>query len=320
MIETVEASLDIGTNTILLLIGVIETDPNTSARKIKKVLFDDQTIVKLGQGVHKNRSFSQEAMERARNVFQKYSEVCRAHNVSSIYAVATSASRDAANGKEFYEDVYKRYGIRVHIIDGNQEAKWGFVGGLLPSQNAADTMLVDIGGGSTEFVTINKAQSINMGSVRATEMYLSPCADFASNARYTVEKLQNLESGISKALDKIDAGLHEVLHQKKWTGIAGTITTLAALKLKLSYFEVEKIHGSTITLDEVVRIFEMLSKATPHEREAMSVIGTGRADVITAGAAILKMAMQKFNKKEITVSTRGLRYGVLQFPKIPASE
>ena len=307
----IQAAIDIGTNTMLLLVA--EVDPST--HRITRTIDQRIEYPRLGEGVHANRRFSEAAMNRAFDVFQKYKSICTNHGVEKIFAIATSASRDSQNAKSFYEKIEKELGIHVDIILGEKEAKFSFLGGMLPGFNANNTALMDIGGGSTEFVTydpikgIPLGQSLDIGCVRATELYLQ-------GDPYTAKSLEELESQLRMMWEKLNPDLQTELRKKEWIGIAGTATTMAAIALDLKSFNSEMVDGYRIERCAIADIFESLAIQSEERRKANPVIGTGRSDVIVAGAAILLTAMEVFEKEEIIVSSRGLRHGVLTHPEL----
>lgn len=310
----IEAAIDIGTNTMLLLIAEVAPSPKPGAtRRLGKTLEDHIDFVRLGQGVHQNRAFVPEAMERALKCFQKYKKICDSQRVDKAYAVATSASRDSSNANEFYDRVFKETGIRVKVIEGKTEARLSFLGGLLPFQDPEKSAILDIGGGSTEFVVLKDSkvhgQSIDMGCVRATEMFLKGNPYDLS----TVEAMERHLKGIWKQLDP---ALQKELREKEWTGIAGTPTTLAGLSQNLEVFDAKKLDGYRMDRREVGDWFKRLASQTQEQRAANPLMGTGRADIIVAGASILFTALEFFDKPGITVSSRGLRHGVLLEPPV----
>lgn len=306
----IQAAIDIGTNTMLLLIAEVDE----KSHKILRVLEQKIEYPRLGEGVHANRNFSDAAQIRAYEVFKKYKEMCVSHNAKKIFAIATSASRDSNNAKEFYQKVEKEIGIHVDIVPGVVEAKLSFFGGILPQSNPKEIALMDIGGGSTEFVTLDSnsnpvGQSLDIGCVRATELYLR-------GDPYEKKSLFVLEDELKKMWKTLDNELQKNLKSKEWIGIAGTATTMAALGLNLSSFISEKVDGHRLSRCEVGDIFESLATQSESQRKAHALIGPGRSDVIVAGAAILLTAMEVFEKEEIVVSSRGLRHGVLTNPEL----
>ena len=301
------AAIDIGTNTILLLIAEVETD---GVPRVGRVVHDEQNIVRLGQGVAKSRVFTPEAMERARACLARCRETCMRHGVdpAAVRVVATSASRDAANSGEFYDKIHRDLGFIVRIIAGEEEACLSFAGGLLEGQDPLKTAVLDIGGGSTEFVTAQnssggplkvRGESIDMGSVRAKDLFL-PTTPYAKG------DLEHMEREL-----RLSPGLQKELRTKEWVGVAGTVTTLAAVALNLKTFDTVRLHGFQLDRRMVGDLYGALAALTPEQRAANPAIGEGRADVIVPGAAILLTAMEAFDRAAITVSVRGLRFGVV---------
>lgn len=316
-----QAAIDLGTNTCLLLIAETERAAGAGGRtqKILRTVSDELGYVRLGQGVHANRAFAPEAMERALKCLHDYRKICDAQGVKpeNILAVATSASRDAKNSAEFYARVQKETGIRFKIIPGEVEAKVTFLGGILEFQDPAKAAVLDIGGGSTEFVTRQPngelhGQSIDMGSVRATELFLK-------GDPYTRGSLEDLERALRQAWKDLEAGdlaLAKELRAKEWTAVAGTPTTMAAINLKLPKFTSERVDGYRLDRCEVADFYEAMAVQTQEQRKAIPLLGTGRADVMCAGAAILLTAMETFDKSEVIVSSRGIRHGTLLCPEL----
>ena len=164
------ASIDLGTNTCLLLIA----DWDESTHRVSRVIEDHSTIVRLGQGVDQNRQLHPDAIARTLECLGKYSKRVKALGLepSSVMAVATSQARDARNGAEFFARVESETGFRFRVISGEEEARASFEGGLLPGMEPARSAIIDIGGGSTELMSVKGGLSIDMGSVRYTERFL----------------------------------------------------------------------------------------------------------------------------------------------------
>lgn len=332
----IEASIDVGTNTMLLLIAEIEEYVESPAsveskeqgaqlkepvynnqlnRSIKRVLEDRVQYARLGQGIRQSKAFHPEAMARAEKIFKEYKSLCDECGVQKITCVGTSASRNATNASEFYQRIFEQTGIQAKIISGETEASISFLGGLLPNQDPLRTAIMDIGGGSTEFVTQKTVevsplgQSIEIGCVMATEGFLK-------GDPYEKEGLAKLENHLRETWKKLTPELQEELRIKEWTGVAGTATTLAALDLKLSSFISTKVDNYRLSRCEVGDWYESLAIMSQSQRERMSVIGPGRADIMVAGVLILLTAMEVFDKQDIVVSSRGLRQGVLLYPEL----
>src|SRR5690606_6099425 len=162
-----KASIDLGTNTCLLLVA----DYDSSRKEVARVLHDQSTMVRLGQGVDRSRRLHPEAIERTRACLRGYAAKIAAFGLkpSEAICVATATARDAENGREFFAEVERETGLRFRTISGADEAKYMFIGGLLPGMDPARSAVIDIGGGSTEFRSLRGGVSLQMGSVRFTE-------------------------------------------------------------------------------------------------------------------------------------------------------
>lgn len=303
-----KASIDLGTNTCLLLIAEVELQSGHQAAT--KLIEDHSTIVRLGKGVDQSRLLDSAAMERTLECLKKYSTRVKAQGLDpkDTVAVATATARDAKNGKEFFERVKTQTGFSFRTLTGDQEAQFTFLGGLLPGLEADKCVVIDIGGGSTELMSLKGGESLDMGSVRFTERYLksNPVQD---------SEFWECEAAIDQMLDPLLAGpIGQIVsgeNGKSLIAVAGTATTLAAWFLELPQFNAAKIDQVTLTRGDVHRMVEELKWRTHEERAALTGIEAGRADVLLAGALILWRVMEKMNFKECRISTRGLRYGVL---------
>lgn len=298
------AGIDIGTNTILLLVAEVE------GGKITRVVEDHVRVVRLGQAVDKNRAFHPEAMERARACFRDYAETLKKYPGIEIRAVATSGSRDARNSPGFFAEIEKAYGIPVRVISGEEEARMSFAGALSgESRPAARLAVIDIGGGSTEIVGQKEGSSdlfrfsFDMGCVRLNERFLPSDPPQAS-------EIQKLREFVRAELAKEKAIL-EGLRGKELVGVAGTATYLASSALGLAQFDVEKVHGAELTLDAVTALVARFSGMTAAERLGIGGMDKGRADVIVAGALILEETMRAAGFSRLTASVRGLRFGAV---------
>lgn len=302
------SSIDLGTNTCLLLIS--EWDPKT--RQVSRVIEDHATVVRLGQGVDQNRMLAPEAIERTLACLKKYSAVVRAAGLdpSLTVAVATSQARDAKNGTAFFERVREESGFVFRTITGDQEAEFTFLGGLLPGMNPQGSAVVDIGGGSTEFMSYSQkkghlhGQSLDIGCVRFTERYLrsNPVTD---------DQFWSCQAAIDQALEPMKAWRAQLASQTQLIAVAGTATTLAAWHLELKKFDASRVDQVELTRGDVHRMVEELKWRTTEERQALPGLEPGRADVLLAGALILWRSMEVLDFKTARVSSRGLRFGVL---------
>lgn len=306
-----KTSIDIGTNTILMLIA--EHESGTA-----KTILDIQRVPRLGKGVDSSRNITDESVQKAIDILNEYKKISTEHNSQSITATATSFIRDSNNKDEFIQKIKAATGIEIEILSGDDEAKWTFIGGLydkIDGDEAQKVTTIDIGGGSTEItnaliepaVIKNKqfssipltGKSMNIGSVRINEKFLSTHPPAFDN-------IMQAEQFINEHLKQIDFDISG----SELIGVAGTVTTLAAIKLKLDKFDAEKVDGQVITIEDIEHI---LSSLTPLSLEELYLMGdymTGRADIVIPGILILKCFMRTFGFEKVTVSTKGLRYGI----------
>lgn len=295
------AAIDIGTNTILLLIAEI------NANGISSVLHDEQVIARLGKGVDADRMINRDTFLRVEGFLRRYKETCNHFNVDTICAVGTSAVRDAKNRDEFIAFIKDNTGIEIEILSGEAEAQWTYRGGISEFIGRAERYsVIDIGGGSTEIITgdltgILSKVSIDLGSVRITERILKtspPEVSALINAHDVIishipkEHVKNIPSTFA-------------------IGVAGTLTTLAALHQQLPEYIPEKVSGYTLTAVDVGSIFGLLKDKSLQQIAAFPQISAGRADILLAGIMILIGYMEISGLKHITVSDRGLRYGII---------
>ncbi len=293
-------SIDLGTNTCLMLLA------DVGSGHIKKVLGDYSRIIRLGEGVDKSRSLQPKAIERTLVCLAEYKKIVSDAGIlpGDVVCVATSQARDAENGEEFFNRVKTEFGFRFKVISGKDEASMSFMGSLLPGMEPPLYAVMDIGGGSTEFVTVQEDRSIDLGSVRFTERYL--ISDPVTETEYL------------NCLGKIDNKLEELIEWRRsipgntrMLAVAGTATTLASWHLCLKEFDSAKIDQVELTTDHLCKMVEDLKQMTVAERREQVGIEPKRADVLLAGAMIMWRSMEKLNFPSCNISTRGLRYGVL---------
>ena len=312
------AALDLGTNTFLLLIAEVENG------EIRQVLHDEVRVIRLGQGVGESRLFHVEALERAEIAFQDYAAIIRKFQPSKVLACATSAARDVHNKQALF-DIAARAGIPLEIISGEREAELTFFGTLKPQSKSEEStpksaaspaisghtqIVIDVGGGSTEFILgdgrgIRVRKSYDVGAVRLTESLIT------QHPISQKEKIQMWEVINHKFLDirrvfEVDAS---EMHSRNVIAVAGTPTTLAALDLQQS-FNAEKIEGYVLTRVQIQNWIDRLSPMTIDQRSQLAGMEPKRADVIVAGAMILAAACDKLAATSVEVSTRGLRFGI----------
>lgn len=303
------AVIDIGTNTVLLLIARLKSKHQLG------VIHQESAVPRLGQGLSENHCLDAPAMERTLEVLKKYKEICKQHKVKKIIAVGTAACRIAANTKVFIDRVKKECGFKLEVISSDKEAEYTFHSAWEDFGNQSNKLLViDIGGGSTEVITGPLAPknpapttliSLPIGSVRLTEEYVrrDPISE---------EELQRLHLAIRNGVrDELDEFYPKDFNSSEYTMIAtaGTATTLAAIDKKIDSLS-PKIHGATLQKENLEKIIQELVNKNIKQRQAMSGMEPLRADVLLAGVLLLNELMRFFNQKQTLVSQHGLRFGV----------
>ncbi len=296
------AGIDIGTNTLRLLIAEFSADGRY------RTVVSGRHITRLGEGLSGTGRLRDEAMDRAIRVLKGFADKCDENNVNNIYAVATSAVREAANGVDFINEVKIRTGIDVNIISGDEEARLtmrGVCSGLDIAEK--DALLMDIGGGSTEFILTSKGEilfkvSTDIGVVRFTEQYIK--SDPPEE-----EEMEFLGGIIEDRLSKVGSG--KGYSGVEFIGTAGTVTTLAAIDQMMRVYDAEKINGYRIKRDGVQKILMMMSSMTNKDRKELPGVEEGREDIILAGAMVVYKVMERFGFDEMTVSDAGLREGLV---------
>lgn len=290
--KNIKGIIDIGTNSCRLFIAELE---NTSeGKKIKRELVKDVEIVKLGEGVNKTHNLNPNAIKRTLDCLKKYKEKASSYGVENIRAFATSAVRDAENREVFLQEVSK-LGIKIECISGKTEATLNFLGNSLVFKDKI--LVVDIGGGSTEFTlgkdkTIDFIQSINIGAVRATEK-------FFSDNDYSEEKIEKCRSWIRKNLEILKTIKDRDF---KLIGVAGTATTQISVRDKMEIYDSSKVHMATLTLDELKENLSLFLSKNFEERKKIVGLEEKRADVIIAGTLILLTILEELNQDKIIIS------------------
>ena len=290
--KNIKGIIDIGTNSCRLFIAELE---NTSeGKKIKRELVKDVEIVKLGEGVNKTHNLNPNAIKRTLDCLKKYKEKASSYGVENIRAFATSAVRDAENREVFLQEVLK-LGIKIECISGKTEATLNFLGNSLVFKDRI--LVVDIGGGSTEFTlgkdkSIDFIQSINIGAVRATEK-------FFSDNDYSEEKLEKCKAWIRKNLEILKTIKDR---EFKLIGVAGTATTQISVRDKMEIYDSSKVHMATLTLDELKENLSLFLSKNFEERKNIVGLEEKRADVIIAGTLILLTILEELNQDKIIIS------------------
>jgi len=287
------ASIDLGTNTCLLLV-----------QEGENVLHDESNVVRLGQGVDQSKKLHPDAIERTFECLKKYATLVRGFGIdpSQVVAVGTAQARDAQNAAEFFSKIKNEIGFQFKVLSGDEEARATFVGAALPGMNISKIVVMDIGGGSTEIVQDNSGKSLNIGAVRMTERFLN-------SDPVTDEEFWRCEKAIDEALEELKS---HITSSNTLVAVAGTAVTLAMLQLSLKEYDRKKIDGFVLMRGDAHRIVEELKWRSSAERSVMIGMEPKRADVILAGALIFWRVMEVLGFEKAVISTRGLRYGVLK--------
>jgi exopolyphosphatase / guanosine-5'-triphosphate,3'-diphosphate pyrophosphatase len=292
------AAIDLGTNTARLLIAT--TTPY-------RQLLLKRTITRLGGGFSRESGLSSEAMERSLAALSDFAAEIARHGVTRVRAVATSAVRDAVNGKVFCQRVQKKTGIKLEIIDGTEEAVLTLVGvESIVDESTGDLVVFDIGGGSTEYTLARDAaplftRSLPLGVVRLTEGK----AGAAEMEDKICRELTLLQGELEKE------GLASRFAAATLVGTAGTATTLAAIQMKMGDYDYRKVNNLTLTRSDVERIYAQLLPLTPKERLGVAGLEPGREDLIIAGTLVVLQSMEIFGFQALKVSDSGLLEGLI---------
>lgn len=299
----VVAGIDLGTNTVRLLVA------RFGDKSPFEELYSEQRITRLGQDLRRAGRLVPEAIERTVAAIGDFKAMADRFQVDRMAVIATSAVRDALNRGEFIDRVRERTGYEVQVIDGDREALLSYKGIRMTLDGHSDNLLiVDIGGGSTEYVSVSKgrisgAVSINMGVVHFTDGYLR--SDPPTEEEITVVRgeVRRLLAENARHMSTVDS--------TRFVGTAGTVTTLAAIHQGLAEYDPSKINNYTISRGEIGRMFEFLRAIPIKERSDIPGLAPGREDLIIAGTVILMESMDYFALNELVVSDYGLREGLV---------
>jgi len=303
----IRSSIDIGTNSVLLLVADV-SDENV------EVIEELQEVPRLGKGVDKNKTLDQESIQRVLNVLEKYQNHLNKYyeeSVSDTIVTATSAVRDSSNREEFMRLVKAKTGWGVLLLSGEEEAITTYRGALTvldrKFQNT-NNVILDIGGGSTEIALgkgfeLEDYISLDMGSVRFSERYLNSYPPDNDSISALKEEVNRLLKSTGLNPDNLETAI----------GVAGTVTSMAAIELYLTDYEAEKLNNYKLKLQSVQRFIDEFSKISSMEiEERYPVFLKNRGDVILGGLLILSGFMEWIDADFMIVSTGGIRHGVLQ--------
>jgi len=302
------AAIDCGTNSVRLLIADVAADESGGG-----ALTDIERrmeIVRLGQGVDQTGRLAPEALERTFAAMRGYSALIEAHGAEKVRVVATSATRDAQNRADFVSGVVDIFGVVPEVISGDEEATLSFAGAtreLAALRPARPYLVVDIGGGSTEFVlgssSVQASISVDIGCVRMTERHLK------DGDPPSPDEITAAAADIDDALARVRAAV-PVDEARTLVGLAGSVTTVSGIAQDLPEYDPERIHLSRITAAQVHEVTRNLLHASRAERSQIGVMHPGRVDVIGAGALILDRIMREYGFGAVVVSEHDILDGI----------
>ena len=295
------ASIDIGTNTALLLIAEVDS----FTRKLIP-LRNEYRMPRIGEGTKQTGFISQNKLNLLYDVLNEYKSIINSYKCDKVILTGTNAFRMAQNTTEIKDEVKKLFNYDLNVISGEEEAEYAYVGAISNLDSPDNSMVIDIGGSSTEIIygevyKIIFKRSLQLGSVSATEQFLK-------HSPPTLVELENFSTDIKKLFLTFD----KTIVTKKVISIAGTATTIACMKLELKEFVEQKVDRSSITIHDMRNIMKELSSLTTTEiLDKYGAVMNGREDIIFAGAFILYQFMEHFGIDNTIVSTRGIRYGAI---------
>jgi len=293
------AVIDIGSNSTRLLIADVDGGVSVLERQSR--------VTRLGRGVDLSGQLADEAIEAACAVIADYVETCRDAGVERPAAIATSAVRDASNGSAFIAELRERFALGARLLDGEEEARLTYRGATAEQPPDTPTLVIDIGGGSTEMIVGSGAEvafhdSLQAGVVRHTERHLSADPPTAVELEALAADVRTL---IADALDG-----HPEARATAGIAVAGTPTSLAAIELGLEPYDPARVHGHPLSLATIQRLLSRLASAPLAQRAAIPGLHPDRAPTLIAGTVVLIEAMRAFGLDEVRASEHDILYGM----------
>jgi exopolyphosphatase/guanosine-5'-triphosphate,3'-diphosphate pyrophosphatase len=295
------AAIDVGTNSTRLVVADVAGD------RVVEQHAREMVITRLGKGVDRTRRLDPTALERTLRVLTGYAELCARLGVEATRVVATSATRDAANREELLDGVRRRFGVDAEVLSGEREAATTYAGATHDLPGDERTLVIDIGGGSTEFIIGNREPaamlSIDVGCVRLFERHLAsdpPAPEEVAALR------RDVREHLAKVPEVLDPGT-----ARRVVGVAGTVTTVTAIALGLERYDPERIHHAAVDSRRIGQTAERLAAMTIAQRAALPVMAKGREDVIAAGALVLDEICRTFGFPRLIASETDILDGVL---------
>jgi exopolyphosphatase/guanosine-5'-triphosphate,3'-diphosphate pyrophosphatase len=291
------AVVDIGSNSTRLLIADVEAGRVSEVERQSRV-------TRLGRGVDLSGQLSAEAIEAACEAIADYVEICRENEVETVEAIATSAVRDASNGSAFVAELRERFALSARMLDGEEEARLTYLGATCEHSPSEPTLVVDIGGGSTELIVGTGEEvafhvSLQAGVVRHSERHISSDPPTALELEALAADFRSLIESATASAPDAAAGI----------AVAGTPTSLASIELGLEPYDPKQVHGHTLTLATIQRSLSQLASAPLAKRAEIPGMHPDRAPNIVAGVVILVETMRAFGLEQIEVSEHDILYG-----------
>ncbi len=293
------AVIDVGSNSTRLLIADVDGDVSVLKRQSR--------VTRLGRGVDLSGQLADEAIEAACAAIADYIAICREAGAEKVAAIATSAVRDASNGSAFVAELRERFALSARVLDGEEEARLTYRGATAKELPATPTLVIDIGGGSTEMIVGTGSEiafhaSLQAGVVRHTERHISGDPP-------TAVELEALAGDVRTLIEDALAG-HGEAHASAGVAVAGTPTSLAAAELGLEPYDPTRVHGHVLSLETIQHLLSQFASAPLAERAAIPGLHPDRAPTIIAGCVILVEAMRAFGLQRIKASEHDILYGM----------
>jgi exopolyphosphatase / guanosine-5'-triphosphate,3'-diphosphate pyrophosphatase len=301
------AVIDVGSNSTRLLAADVNGEVVADLDRGVAVLERQSRVTRLGRGVDLSGQLSDEAIEAACGAIADYVEICDSLGVQRVAAIATSAVRDASNGDAFVAELRERFALSARVLDGEEEARLTYRGATAEQPPTTQTLVIDIGGGSTEMVVGSGSEiafhaSLQAGVVRHTERHIS--ADPP-----TAVELEEL-AGDARALIAAARDGHDEARATAGIAVAGTPTSLAAVELGLEPYDPRRVHGHVLSLETIQRLLSQFASAPLTERVKIQGLHPDRAPTIISGCVILIEAMRAFGLERIQASEHDILYGM----------
>lgn len=293
------AVIDVGTNSTNVL--VVDANGNQLCRNV--------SVTRLGENLHSTGELSDEAIERTVQAIEQHIVTARNLGVEKTVVVGTAACRRAKNAQHFVSQVFQRTGLTLEILSEEQEASLAFSGALSGSAHTSPTLVLDIGGGSTEYTLgvqeADQSVSIPFGAVTSTASHLSADPPYP-------EDLTNLIGAVADELEEIGRAMPGMVSPPRVIGVGGTIVTIASVEIGLQHFDENAVHGFVLTKDAAEDVFRTLATESLKDRVLNPGLPPDRADIIVAGCCILVATMRRLKIDAISVSARSLLDGVAE--------